>query len=75
MEQTEQNSIYYYRGDVMIYGVFCTFLGTMFTLGITTLGALNVFLVKKKIEGDLQCIFLGFVVGFVIMMVLDVALG
>lgn len=66
MEQTEQNSIYYYRGDVMIYGVLCTFLGTMFTLGITTLGALNVFLVKKKMESVLQCIFLGFAGGVMI---------
>ncbi|MDD3412825.1 MAG: ZIP family metal transporter [Lachnospiraceae bacterium] len=50
----------------MIYGVLCTFLGTMFTLGITTLGALNVFLVKKKMECDLQCIFLGFAGGVMI---------
>lgn len=35
-------------------------LGTLFTFSVTTLGALNVFWVKKEVTNTVQCVFLGF---------------
>lgn len=47
-------------------GILPAFLGTLFTFSVTTLGALNVFFVKKRITGDVQCIFLGFAGGVMV---------
>ncbi len=41
-------------------------LGTLFTFSVTTLGALNVFWVKKEISNTFQGIFLGFAGGVMI---------
>ena len=42
------------------------FLGTFFTLSVTALGALNVFLVKRNMTGDFQCAMLGFAGGVMV---------
>ncbi len=47
-------------------GILLAFLGTTFTFMITTLGALNVFWVKKNMCNDIQCIFLGFAGGVMV---------
>jgi len=47
-------------------GILLAFLGTMFTFIVTTLGASNVFWVKKHISGDIQCVFLGFAGGVMV---------
>ncbi len=47
-------------------GVFWALLGTLFTFGITTLGALNVYWVKKEVTCRMQCVFLGFAGGVMI---------
>ena len=41
-------------------------LGTLFTFSVTTLGALNVFWVKKEVTNTVQCVFLGFAGGVMI---------
>lgn len=46
--------------------IIFTLLGTLFTFSITTLGALNVFFVRKKSSGDIQKVFLGFAGGVMI---------
>ena len=47
-------------------GIIWTFLGTLLTLSVTTLGAAGVFFVKKEIGGRLQSGFLGFAGGVMI---------
>ena len=47
-------------------GVFYAFLGTLFTFGITALGALNVFAVKKKADHTMEALTLGFAGGVMI---------
>lgn len=47
-------------------GIIWALLGTLFTLSVTTLGALNVFLVRKEITGTLQSVFLGFAGGVMV---------
>ena len=44
-------------------GILYAFLGTLFTFFVTTLGAFNVFFVRKDSDGDAQCAFLGFAGG------------
>lgn len=44
-------------------GILYAFSGTLFTFFVTTLGAFNVFFVKKDTDGDVQCAFLGFAGG------------
>lgn len=47
-------------------GIFYAFLGTLFTFGITALGALNVFAVKKKADHTMEALTLGFAGGVMI---------
>lgn len=47
-------------------GVYYAWLGTMFTFGVTTLGAAGVFFVKKEVNERFQSIFLGFAAGVMI---------
>lgn len=48
-------------------GVFYAFLGTLFTFGVTTLGALNVFVVKEAKDNDsMKCVTLGFAGGVMV---------
>lgn len=47
-------------------GITWALLGTLFTFSVTTLGALNVFWVKKEISNNVQCAFLGFAGGVMI---------
>lgn len=47
-------------------GVLWALLGTLFTFGVTTLGALNVYWVKGEITERVQCVFLGFAGGVMI---------
>ena len=47
-------------------GIILALAGTMFTFGITTLGAVNVFFVRRGMTQDLQCIFLGFAAGVMV---------
>lgn len=47
-------------------GVLFALLGTLFTFGITTLGALNVFLVRRSVSNNMQSIFLGFAGGVMV---------
>lgn len=44
-------------------GITWTLLGTLFTFSVTSLGALNVFLVRKEVSSGLQGAFLGFAGG------------
>lgn len=44
-------------------GILYAFLGTLFTFFVTTMGAFNVFFVRKDADGDVQCAFLGFAGG------------
>lgn len=46
--------------------ILYTLAGTMFTWLITTLGAANVFLIKKCVSGAVQRVFLGFAAGVMI---------
>ena len=52
----------------VLVGLLIPFLGT-------TLGAAMVFLMKDKLNSNLEKVLLGFAFGFIIMMILDVALG
>lgn len=52
-------------GDEM-NGVLFALLGTLFTFGITSLGALNVFVVKNNVSNNMQSIFLGFAGGVMV---------
>lgn len=47
-------------------GIIYALLGTLFTFLITTLGAANVFLVKKNVNQNVQCLFLGFAGGVMV---------
>ena len=47
-------------------GILWALLGTLFTFSVTSLGALNVFWVKKEVSGNLQNIFLGFAGGVMV---------
>lgn len=47
-------------------GITWALIGTLFTFSVTTLGALNVFWVKKEVSNTFQCIFLGFAGGVMI---------
>lgn len=47
-------------------GILWALAGTLFTFSVTTLGALNVFWVKKDVTHRLQCIFLGFAGGVMV---------
>ena len=47
-------------------GLLCAWLGTMFTFGITTLGAASVFFLKKELNEKLQSVFLGFAAGIMV---------
>lgn len=47
-------------------GILYAFLGTLFTFSVTTLGALNVFMVRKKVDNDMQCLTLGFAGGVMV---------
>lgn len=47
-------------------GVLWTFLGTLLTFSVTTLGAAGIFFVKKEIGGRIQSGFLGFAGGVMI---------
>lgn len=47
-------------------GILYALIGTVFTFFVTTLGAVNVFFVKKKVNQDMQCLFLGFAGGVMI---------
>lgn len=46
--------------------ILMALLGTLFTFGITTLGACNIFLVRKEVSRSVQCIFLGFAAGVMV---------
>lgn len=46
--------------------ILYAFLGTLFTFGVTTLGALNVFAVRKKSDDIFQCLTLGFAGGVMV---------
>ena len=50
----------------MMNGVLWALLGTLFTFGVTTLGALNVYWVRGEITEKIQCVFLGFAGGVMI---------
>lgn len=47
-------------------GLLYAFLGTLFTFGITTLGALNVFAVRKKADHTMEALTLGFAGGVMV---------
>ncbi|MCH5266603.1 MAG: ZIP family metal transporter [Lachnospiraceae bacterium] len=47
-------------------GILLALWGTLFTLSVTTLGALNVFFVKRNMTGDVQCALLGFAGGVMV---------
>ena len=52
-------------GDKM-NGIILALIGTLFTFAITSLGALNVFLVRKNVSNSMQSIFLGFAGGVMV---------
>lgn len=52
-----------WKVHIYMNGILYAFLGTLFTFFVTSLGALNVFLVRKNTSGDTQCAFLGFAGG------------
>lgn len=52
-------------GDKM-NGIILALIGTLFTFAVTSLGALNVFWVKKNISSSTQSIFLGFAGGVMV---------
>lgn len=47
-------------------GILYAFLGTLFTFGVTALGALNVFIVRKKSSHTMESLTLGFAGGVMI---------
>ena len=47
-------------------GILYAFLGTLFTFGITALGALNVFVVRKKTDHTMESLTLGFAGGVMV---------
>lgn len=47
-------------------GITWALLGTLFTFSVTSLGALNVFWVKKEVGSGVQCAFLGFAGGVMV---------
>lgn len=47
-------------------GVLYAWLGTMFTFGITMLGAVSVFFMRREVNGKIQSIFLGFAAGVMV---------
>lgn len=47
-------------------GILWALAGTLFTLSITALGALNVFWVRREVGASVQCAFLGFAGGVMI---------
>lgn len=47
-------------------GVIFALIGTLFTFSITTLGAFNVFFVKRRPSDDIQKVFLGFAGGVMV---------
>ena len=47
-------------------GILYAFLGTLFTFGITTLGALKVFAVRKKKDHTMEALTLGFAGGVMV---------
>lgn len=47
-------------------GIIWALLGTLFTFSVTSLGALNVFWVKKEVSNSVQCAFLGFAGGVMV---------
>lgn len=47
-------------------GITWALLGTLFTFSVTSLGALNVFWVKKEVNCNVQCAFLGFAGGVMV---------
>lgn len=47
-------------------GVFLAWVGTMFTFGITMIGAASVFVMKRNMVGKVQSMFLGFAAGVMI---------
>lgn len=51
---------------MIMTGILYAWLGTMFTFGITTLGAASVFLMKKKMNDRIQSLFLGFAGGVMV---------
>lgn len=46
--------------------ILMALLGTLFTFGVTTLGACNIFFVRKEVSRSVQCIFLGFAAGVMV---------
>lgn len=51
---------------VYMQGVVYALLGTLFTFGVTTLGALNVFAVRKKTDYTMEALTLGFAGGVMV---------
>ena len=47
-------------------GVIFALIGTLFTFSVTTLGAFNVFFVKRRPSDDIQKVFLGFAGGVMV---------
>ena len=47
-------------------GIVYAFIGTLFTFLVTTLGACNVFFIRKNMNQNLQCLFLGFAGGVMV---------
>lgn len=47
-------------------GIIYALIGTTFTFMITSLGALNVFFLRKTVNQNMQCLFLGFAGGVMI---------
>lgn len=47
-------------------GITFALLGTLFTFSVSTLGAMNVFWIKKEVSNTLSCLFLGFAGGVMI---------
>ena len=47
-------------------GIIYALLGTVFTFLVTTLGAGNIFLVKRNVNQNVQCLFLGFAGGVMV---------
>lgn len=66
MHPVRHSGIYNLRGDVAMQGIFYAFLGTLFTFSVTTLGALNVFAVRRKTEHSMEALTLGFAGGVMV---------
>jgi len=52
--------------DNMWQGILWAFLGTCFTFSVTSLGSLNVYILKNKLNSNTQSVFLGFAGGVMI---------